>query len=379
RTAAGGGSRRRRRVPRQRAPADPRRRQSDIRRAGRHGHADPSGPDAPGWLQPEEAARLRQANRGRATVTTLRGSTSDFPLESLIGLLAGTSKTGELQVRSNDRVGALGFASGRLVAAVMDDEGGENALGAIFAIHEADFEFTPWASPPDANLEAGDLVSLLKRAAEARDRLAAIREQIPDDRMRFRLSEKAADQGAVTFTPERWRALLAVNGERDVTAIAEQLRVGRMDTLTLLAGLVRDGVIETIAPPSGFAPSRNAPPPEAPAPEAPAANAPAEVPASEPPAPQPQPTDTWAQGTPAPSRPADSWMTAPPAASETPANTWAPGTPPESAEGTDAWPRSATAPEAPAAPAKPAAAEQWTAPAADAQAEKKRGGLFGMF
>ena len=448
-------------------------------------------------------------------MTTLRGSTSDFPLESLIGLLAGTSKTGELQVRSNDRVGALGFASGRLVAAVMDDEGGENALGAIFAIHEADFEFTPWASPPDANLEAGDLVSLLKRAAEARDRLAAIREQIPDDRMRFRLSEKAADQGAVTFTPERWRALLAVNGERDVTAIAEQLRVGRMDTLTLLAGLVRDGVIETIAPPSGFAPSRNAPPAEAPAPEAPAedttraqqewpeeqhgaaapgaaewnapaeppvaerpaapdwgaaeaaaeepvpepaappewrdtfapepastseppreqrvpppspaetredldaqiaerfgsftttpeprrpdvppavddrlstltgifapgpaANAPAEVPASEPPAPQPQPTDTWAQGTPAPSRPADSWMTAPPAASETPANTWAPGTPPESAEGTDAWPRSATAPEAPAAPAKPAAAEQWTAPAADAQAEKKRGGLFGMF
>src|SRR5439155_383180 len=182
RTAAGGGSRRRRRVPRQRAPADPRRRQSDIRRAGRHGHADPSGPDAPGRLQPEEAARLRQANRGRATVTTLRGSTSDFPLESLIGLLAGTSKTGELQVRSNDRVGALGFASGRLVAAVMDDE-------------------------------------------------------------------------------------------RDVTAIAEQLRVGRMDTLTLLAGLVRDGVIETIAPPSGFAPSRNAPPPEAPAPQAPAEDA----------------------------------------------------------------------------------------------------------
>ena len=207
-------------------------------------------------------------------MTTLRGSTSDFPLESLIGLLAGTSKTGELQVRSNDRVGALGFASGRLVAAVMDDEGGENALGAIFAIHEADFEFTPWASPPDANLEAGDLVSLLKRAAEARDRLAAIREQIPDDRMRFRLSEKAADQGAVTFTPERLRALLAVNGERDVTAIAEQLRVGRMDTLTLLAGLVRDGVIETIAPPSGFAPSRNAPPAEAPAPEAPAEDAP---------------------------------------------------------------------------------------------------------
>ena len=189
-------------------------------------------------------------------MTTLRGSTSDFPLESVIGLLAGTSKTGELQIRSGSQVGALGFASGRLVAAVMESEAGENALGAIFGIGEADFEFTPWASAPDANLESGDLVSVLRRAAESRDRLASIREQIPSDSLRFRLSERAADQGAVTFTPERWRALLAVNGERDVAAIADQLRVGRMDTLTLLAGLVRDGVIEAIASPTAPAPQQ---------------------------------------------------------------------------------------------------------------------------
>jgi hypothetical protein len=177
---------------------------------------------------------------------TLRGSTSDFPLESVIGLLAGTSKTGELQVRSGAKVGGLGFSSGRLIAAVMDGEGGENALGAIFAISEADFEFTPWESAPDANLEPGDLVSVLKRAAEARDRITAIRSSIPDDGMRFRLSEKAADQGAVTFTPDRWRALLAVNGDRDVVAIAEQLRLGKMQALTLLAGLVREGVIDVL-------------------------------------------------------------------------------------------------------------------------------------
>jgi len=201
---------------------------------------------------------------------TLRGSTSDFPLESVIGLLAGTSKTGELQVRGDAKVGALGFASGRLVAAVMDGEGGENALGAIFAISQADFEFTPWESAPEANLEGGDLVTLLKRAAEARDRISNIRASIPDDRMHFRLSEKAADQGAVTFTPDRWRALLAVNGERDVAAIAEQLRLGKMQTLTLLAGLVKDGVIEalpaaedrTAERPAPFVAPEPAPPPE---------------------------------------------------------------------------------------------------------------------
>jgi len=210
---------------------------------------------------------------------TLRGSTSDFPLESVIGLLAGTSKTGELQVRSGAKVGALGFASGRLVAAVMDGEGGENALGAIFSISQADFEFTPWETAPDANLEAGDLVSVLKRAAEARDRLSAIRSSIPDDHMRFRLSEKAADQGAVTFTPDRWRALLAVNGERDIAAIAEQLRLGKMQTLTLLSGLVKEGVIDVLPPAGGGSaeaprtfsapePSASAEPEPAPAPPA---------------------------------------------------------------------------------------------------------------
>jgi len=234
---------------------------------------------------------------------TLRGSTSEFPLESVVGLLAGTSKTGELQIRGGGKVGALGFAGGRLVAAVMDNEGGESALGGIFAISEAEFEFTPWASPPESNLESGDLVALLKRAAEARDRLASIRSQIPDDHARFKLSEKAADSGAVTFTPDRWRALLAVNGDRDVVAIAEQLRLGRMETLSLLAGLVRDGVIEIIAPRTAepqAAPAHIPSPAPEPAPEPP----PPPVEAAPPPEPDvvrepepewsaPQPTEVW--------------------------------------------------------------------------------------
>jgi hypothetical protein len=243
---------------------------------------------------------------------TLRGSTSDFPLESVIGLLAGTSKTGELQVRADGKVGALGFASGRLVAAVMDGEGGENALGAIFSISQAEFEFTPWETAPDANLEGGDLVSLLKRAAEARDRITNIRASIPDDRMRFRLSEKAADQGAVTFTPDRWRALLAVNGERDVAAIAEQLRLGKMQTLGLLVGLVKDGVIEALppteqkpveeAPPAYREPERSAAPEPEPAPPEPQWSAPPaaeETPAWQAPEPAkeepPQATKEWTE------------------------------------------------------------------------------------
>src|SRR5439155_8847760 len=144
------------------------------------------------------------------------------------------------------------------------------------------------------------------RAAEARDRIATIRESIPDDRMRFRLSEKAADQGAVTFTPDRWRALLAVNGERAVAAIAEQLRLGKMQTLTLLSGLVKDGVIEGWSPaenrpadrPAPYAAPEPAPPPE-PLPPPPATEAWPPPDAHEEAA---RPTPDWSSST-APSRP----------------------------------------------------------------------------
>src|SRR5439155_1208207 len=248
-----------------------------------------------------------------------------------------------LQIRGADQVGALGFSNGRLVAAVCGDHGGEDALGAIFSIRDATFEFMPWTEAPEGNLE-GDLDSLLRRAAESRDRLASIRAVIPDDRTRFRLSERAADQGAVTFTPERWRALLALNGERDVAAIAQHLGIGKMDALNLLAGLVRDGVIEALAAPAEAAPPATfAPPPFA----TPATFA-APAPASPPQAASPQTT------TPQAPPPAPDWMTAPgPAAPE-----WLPPAP------TGELTAPAPAEPAPVAPA-PAPAASWSAPATE--------------
>src|SRR4029079_10186035 len=71
-----------------------------------------------------------------------------------------------------------------------------------------------------------------------------------------------ADQGAVTFTPDRWRVVMAVNTQPDVTTLAANLHIDRDEALTTLAGLVRDGVIETIDAPEP--PPRPARPPSAP-------------------------------------------------------------------------------------------------------------------
>jgi vacuolar-type H+-ATPase subunit E/Vma4 len=230
---------------------------------------------------------------------TLRGNVQDFPLRSVLELLGQTKKTGELQVRAGGRVGALGIAAGRVVTAVLDEEEPLLALGSIFAFDGAEFEFTPWDDAPPANLEAKDLDQLLRDADEAkqraeearrqaeeereaarkkaeeereaeRKRLEEIRALIPSDDTPLRLSERAVDQGAVTLTSERWRLVLAVNGERDVNAIASMLHIEPAAALASLAALVRDGVVEPIA--RSTAPAYEAPAYEAPAPayEAPA-------------------------------------------------------------------------------------------------------------
>jgi len=179
---------------------------------------------------------------------TLRGSLSSFPLETIVQLIAATAKTGQLEIRSGGESGTLGFADGRLVSALSGDDTSDPALGAVFALADGEFEFVPWGDPPDANL-TGDLNQLLDRAVVQRDRIVADRELIPDDRMGFALSDRAAANGEVRLSAEQWRILLAVNGERDLGAIAEQIRLGKLVTLAVLADLVRSGIVSATPPP----------------------------------------------------------------------------------------------------------------------------------
>jgi len=192
---------------------------------------------------------------------TLRGQIADFPIETVVQLLASTGKTGQLEVRGDGQSGSLGFDGGRLVSAAAGDDSGEPALGAVFTLSGGDFEFIPWGDAPVANL-SGDLDQLLDRAVVERNKIIAIREVVPSDDLRFRLSERAAEGGEVTLAADQWRTLLAVNGERNVRGIADHLKVGRLTALSALAGLVSAGFIDTVRPPAAAPAAPAAPPAE---------------------------------------------------------------------------------------------------------------------
>jgi len=174
---------------------------------------------------------------------TLRGAVDAFPLETVIQLLGATGKSGELLVRGEERSGSLGMSGGRLVSARSDESDGPLALGALFTIVRGNFEFVPRDEVAGTDLE-GELLELLERAAEERDRILQIREVVPSDRSRFRLSERAAEQGEITLTPTQWRTLLAVDGQRDVAGVAERTQTDRLSAASVLAGLARAGLIE---------------------------------------------------------------------------------------------------------------------------------------
>lgn len=276
---------------------------------------------------------------------TLRGALSSFPLETIVQLIAATAKTGQLEVRSRSESGTLGFAEGRLVSAQSGDDSGYAALGAVFALADGEFEFVPWGDPPPANL-SGDLNQLLDRAVVQRDKIIADRELIPDDRMRFVLSDRAAAEGEVRLSAEQWRTLLAVGSDRDLTAIAGQLKLGRLAALSVLADLVRSGIVATVLPPPE--------PPPAPKGGPRGSGAPARAPWER--SPEPPARAEWEAPAEPPARTAAPVIEPPPRASTEP--------PPRASWETPAPPAER---RVPAAPAEPPARSSWESPASSAR------------
>src|SRR5919201_820781 len=176
----------------------------------------------------------------------LAGSLVDFPLEGVLRLLESSRKTGVLEVALEGDAGILEVTEGSLTAARYGDDVGDAALGAIFGMQEGSFAFRP--APTGAPNLSGSIDAILARAIEERQRMLAIREAIPDDRMRFRHSERATSGGPITIAPEHWRVLMKIDGRRDVAALAETLNQGRVTTLRQLQELLEAGLVDALEP-----------------------------------------------------------------------------------------------------------------------------------
>jgi len=282
---------------------------------------------------------------------TLRGSVPEFPLDAVLRFLSQAGKTGTLVLTGERSAGTVGLDAGRVVDAASGEDGGDAALGALFAVPAADFEFRPGELPAAASL-SGELEDVLARAREERERLVAIREVVPSDALLFRLSDRAAARTHIELTSDQWRTLLAVNGERDVAAIAEALQVKRRVALGLLAELVRAGAVDAAEPPSSLLPPLATP---------------VVPPISVPDAPPVPAVESWSMPA------ADAWQ-APTAPAAPEPESW-----PTPEPVIDAWSAPAPAPESWVSPAPEPPAEAWSAPPSDAGGDARLAALADLF
>ncbi|MGB7212655.1 MAG: DUF4388 domain-containing protein [Gemmatimonadales bacterium] len=101
--------------------------------------------------------------------------------------------------------------------------------------------------------------ALMMEGARRIDEWSQIQQRIPHLGIVPRLAPgTGAEAGAIDLLPEEWAVLAAMDGERDVRAVAESLGRSEFDVAKILFGLASAGVIVLEAPAavSGAAPSR---------------------------------------------------------------------------------------------------------------------------
>jgi len=181
---------------------------------------------------------------------SFQGSLSTLDLPEVLGILAGTAKSGELYVAGNRTAGMaqmpavqgrLWFDAGRLASA---DVGGESdlvdALVELLRVVEGSFTFRP--GPPVSTRAPAEVAGVL---ADAQVRLAEWREieqVIPSPAAWLELNPDAP-AGPVALRADQWRLVVIVAEGNSVESTVTRLGVGQLPGWRAIREIVEAGLV----------------------------------------------------------------------------------------------------------------------------------------
>ena len=181
---------------------------------------------------------------------SFQGSLSTLDLPEVLGILAGTAKSGELYVAGNRTAGMaqmpavqgrLWFDAGRLASA---DVGGESdlvdALVELLRVVEGSFTFRP--GPPVSTRAPAEVAGVL---ADAQVRLAEWREieqVIPSPAAWLELNPDAP-AGPVALRADQWRLVVTVADGNSVESTVARLGVGHLPGWRAIREIVEAGLV----------------------------------------------------------------------------------------------------------------------------------------
>jgi predicted Zn-dependent protease len=179
----------------------------------------------------------------------IKGSLKEASLPDVLQLLAMGKKTGCLDLSYHDNTGSIYFDSGRIGYACIAgrDIDTENAVYALFTWTSGAFNFEPGILPdPGTPLQSIDPQSLLLEGARRVDEWTLIEKKIPSFDLVFGLDRQRLLLNKLPLTPEQTLLIPLLDGNRDVSALIRDSRLGEFETGKALYGLVSASFAVTV-------------------------------------------------------------------------------------------------------------------------------------
>ncbi len=190
---------------------------------------------------------------------SLIGTVDTLPLTDLFEVLSAASKTGALHVRSEQGLGIVYFAGGKLCAGEAGHRSGPvegrpalvdrlyDVCFELFRFEEASFEFETDRCPTWPETDTVEVAEVLTETARRLAEWAQIRVLVPSLEARPRLIPDCPGAG-VSLDPAQWRVVAGIDGRRRVNALIRVLDGSDFDVCRRLAGLVEAGLVALDAP-----------------------------------------------------------------------------------------------------------------------------------
>lgn len=224
---------------------------------------------------------------------SLTGALEAFPLPEVLRLLARSSKSGALRIEAADLQGRLYLEDGFLtfattrheedlaadlvtaglidsqdwvlverreknVAEVLSESVTEQQLTALLADQiadvifrltrrtDGDFEFSDSVGPRYNTGVRIDVDACIAEAEERNIRWTEIESVIPATTFHLRMVPDLTDRAEVSLPATTWQILAALHGEGSIEEVARRLGMTDFAVGQVMAGLVRDGLLEIV-------------------------------------------------------------------------------------------------------------------------------------
>ena len=176
----------------------------------------------------------------------IRGSLTEASLPDVLQLLAMGRKTGCLGLTHANNFGYIYFTDGAISHASIVNRGlgTEEAVYLLFTWTQGTFNFEPGATPDDeVQLHCIDPQSLLLEGARRVDEWALIAKKIPTFDIVYAMDRHKMMEIDRSLTVEEERLVPLIDGQRDVSAIIAESRLGEFVTAKTLYGLLTTGYV----------------------------------------------------------------------------------------------------------------------------------------